>query len=363
MAIADRVRLGPLGWLREPGGNDTRPSSAGGPVPALPLLPLDSGQLIAIILPAKREEILSMQLSAQAHRYLVARCQEGLSPASIEQYRWHLLRLTTWLKEKRGIEHTCKVTRDILREWGANIRGQWSPATCKTAVTACRGLFAWLLEEGELQENPALGLKTPQVPKRIQRTITTEEMRAMLSICDDHTVKGRRDCALLNLLIDTGLRAAEICRLCKQAVDLRHHVITVTVKGGNEELAYFGDSTAHAIRAWLDVRAAAPGVDSLFISVGGGTPGQPLTTRGLRIIVKRIGEQAGVDGVSPHAFRRGFACIATEAGAPSRTVQIAGRWSDIQMVERYTQALRRGGLHLRWSPANHVNDHDDDLDP
>ena len=97
------------------------------------------------------------------------------------------------------------------------------------------------------------------------------------------------------------------------------------------------------------------GESTVFVSLGGNTPGCPLTTRGLRMNLKRLGERAGLRGVTTHAFRRGFACIATLAGAPTRTVQLAGRWSDIRMVERYTQDLERQALYEGgWSPADYL---------
>jgi integrase len=113
----------------------------------------------------------------------------------------------------------------------------------------------------------------------------------------------------------------------------------VEVKGGREAFGYFGASTGRRLRSWLEVRVAAVGVGTVFVSVGGNTPGRPLTTRGLRSALRRLGDRAGVADVSAHAFRRSFACIMTEAGAPGRVVQLAGRWSNLQMVERYTQAM------------------------
>jgi integrase len=52
-----------------------------------------------------------------------------------------------------------------------------------------------------------------------------------------------------------------------------------------------------------------------------------------------MGFRAGLGLISPHDLRRSMATLATENGAPSRTVQKAGRWSNIEMVERYTQTL------------------------
>jgi len=108
------------------------------------------------------------------------------------------------------------------------------------------------------------------------------------------------------------------------------------------------------LRVWLEVRPALPGIGAFFVSVGGTTPCRSLTTRGLRIILKKLGEKAGVLDVSPHAFRRSFACIATEAGASSRVLQMCGRWEDIRMVERYTQALQAARLYQRYSPMTFI---------
>ena len=294
-------------------------------------------------------------------RYLVARRQAGVSSATLRQYEWHLRRMVAWFSD-RAVMHPNDVDREAIRRWGASLYDGWSPATIKQAVCAARSFFSWLHEEGELAIDPSRALRVPHVPRRVQRAVTAEEVRAMMGGCDLCTPKGVRDLALLHVLVDTGLRASEVCRLMVAGLDLEGRVLAVTIKGGNGDVAYFGHSTAARLRAWLPVRAAvaALGVEALFVATGGGRPGHPLTTRGLRVVVKRIGERVGVAGVSPHAFRRGFACIATAAGAPSRLVQQAGRWSNIGMVEYYTRSLQRGQLYRHWSPADQIAG---DVDP
>ncbi len=65
-----------------------------------------------------------------------------------------------------------------------------------------------------------------------------------------------------------------------------------------------------------------------------------LTPCGLRCVFRNLGAAAGLAKFSPHDLRRTFATLATERGAPSRLVQEGGRWSDIQMVERYTRTVQ-----------------------
>lgn len=295
-----------------------------------------------------------MRLDSAVDEYLTGARQEGKSPTTVRHYRWHLNRLVRWLGFREAVE-LAHVTRSLLRMWGADLREVWAPATIKQATCAARSFFAWCTEEGWLEENPALALRVPPVPRRVQRTLSDEEVRAMLRACDD-SPKGRRDAALVSLLLDSGLRASEVCRLAVEDLDLEEGLLVVQIKGGDQGVGYFGDATVRRLRRWLAVRPSEDGVRAVFVSLGGNTPGRPVTVSGLRLILRRLGEQAGVEGVSTHAFRRSFAVIATQAGAPSRLVQQLGRWSDIEMVEHYTQGLEARRLYRRYSPGDYLEE-------
>lgn len=290
-------------------------------------------------------------LSADVDRYIVYLRQAGRSPRTCFLYDWHLQRLVTWLSD-RGVGAAPAVTRDLLRAWSASLRDRWLESTIKPAVVATRGLFAWLTEEGDLVTDPGLALDLPRPQERAQRTITMGELRLMLAACD-LSVKGLRDRALINVLIDTGLRSFEVCGLKADGLDVKAGTCVAKVKGGQLQLRFYGQTTAVSLLAWLAVRPGAS--DYLFVAIGGSYPGRQLTTAGLRTILRKVGEAAGVARVTTHAFRRGFACIASQNGAPSRLVQLAGGWSDIRMVERYTRALGGRELYGQWSPADAVN--------
>ena len=68
--------------------------------------------------------------------------------------------------------------------------------------------------------------------------------------------------------------------------------------------------------------------------------GKRLTGSGLRKMFQRLATRAGLPALSPHDLRRTFCCLMLQGKASTRLVQIAGRWKDIAMVERYSQALR-----------------------
>jgi len=162
----------------------------------------------------------------------------------------------------------------------------------------------------------------------------------MLS-CDTSKPRGKRDLAIIVLGLDTGLRESEICRLTLNKVDLENRRLTVVTKGGNEEEGAFSPDTVVTLAAWLAIRPAYAihGVDTFFVGVGGTKCGQPITPSGLRVIFRRIGTAAGLEKFSPHDLRRTFATLSHRNGAPTRVIQVAGRWDDIRQVVQYTQAL------------------------
>lgn len=285
--------------------------------------------------------------------FLTACVAVGRSSATVAAYEWHLWRAVAWL-QAAGVVSLAEVDRGALRRWAASNRDGWSAATCRQAVCAGRSWLRWCGEEYGVGGDLVSALAVPRVARRVQRTLSMEEVVLLLAACDDGLV-GLRNEALVSVLVDVGLRAAEVCRLAVDGVHLDVGRLDVIVKGGSRSSGWFGMVTGQRLRRWLEVRPAGRGTSAVFVGIGGRTPGQPLTAAGLRCVLRRLGDAAGVPGVSPHAFRRAFACLMTEAGAPSRVVQVAGRWSNIEMVERYTRGMETGRLVRRYSAADFVD--------
>ena len=211
--------------------------------------------------------------------------------------------------------------------WGENMR--WM------AYVAVRNYLRW--RHGDL--HPALRYRFQRRERgKPQRTLSPEQITRLLASLPDTPI-GKRNRALILLMLDTGLRASEVCRLEMRFLDLEARRLSVLAKGGKWRTCIFGEPTEEALRAWLEVREASEGTQTVFVSIGGKKPGTSLTPSGLKIIFRKLGKQAGIGLISPHDFRRTFATLAIRAGAPSRLVQLAGGWEGLDMVERYTRAL------------------------
>jgi integrase len=211
-------------------------------------------------------------------------------------------------------------------EWGSNQR--------YTALAACRKFLAWSFGSG----HPALAARVKRVRAKRQRVLSPSVALELLASFDAFTAIGARDLAIAAVALDTGLRCSELCRLRLADVDLSARTLQVIVKGGQWGMGVYSPETAQYVDRWLSFRVAAAGVETLFVSFQHGNLGGSLTREGLQGIVKRWGIRLGVR-MSPHDFRRSFATLATINGAPSRIVQEAGRWANIDMVEYYTQGI------------------------
>jgi site-specific recombinase XerC len=254
------------------------------------------------------------------------------SPNTVDRYRWYLLDLAKWLA---GQKLMTPERADLVRWLDARMR--WGSSSQYTATTAARGFYRWLLGR---ENSPAEGLPLPKRSYRPQRVLDEAKVLRVLSSLDTSASKGRRDTAIILLMLDSGLRAAEVCRLRLEHLDLADRRFSVRIKGGRWADGVFCAYTASSLVEWITDRGrtAVGECAEVFCGVGGLTPGRKLTPSGLRVIFREIGAKAGFH-LSPHDLRRTFATLALKGGASSRLVQVAGRWSSLSEVERYSASL------------------------
>ena len=258
--------------------------------------------------------------------------ENTLSERTLEHYRRHLYNVILWLGNF-DLHDPGLVNSDDLRDW---LRARdLSPASQHVAICAMKLFFRWALG----QDNPAEKIPFPKRYPTPQRTLNVAQVDQLLAHLDTSKPKGVRDLALISLLLDTGLRASEICRMELAHFDLAGQSLVVRIKGGRLGTAVFGRYTQAAVENWLAVRDRFARASTVFVSVGGNKPGTTLTRNGLGAILRKLGKESGIGLISLHDFRRTFATLSLQGGASTRLVQLAGRWRSVKEVERYSQAL------------------------
>lgn len=208
-------------------------------------------------------------------------------------------------------------------------RPKWGNSHQYVFLSACRKYLAWTYGP----QHPALSARIKRLRTKKQRVLSIDIALELLASFDTSTAKGARDLAIAALALDTGLRASELSRLRLEDVDLKLRTLTVIVKGGQWGMAIYSPEAAQYISEWLAFRRGS--AVTLFTST---RTWLPLSVEGLKTTVKKWGAALSIK-LSPHDLRRSMATLSTIFGAPSRVVQLAGRWSNIEMVEYYTRTI------------------------
>lgn len=241
------------------------------------------------------------------------------------------------------------ITADGLRQW-LN-KPDWGDNHRWVAYCAIRSFLRWRYGD----YHPALRLKIKRRETPPQRFLNDDNVKKLMESFNTGTPKGKRDLAIFCVLLDTGLRCSEVCNLEIKHLDLDNCHLSVIIKGGKWGNATFSPYTRQVLISWLAERKrfVSKSFRYVFCSIGGNTPGRKLTRDGLKTIMRGWAKHAGIAKLSPHDLRRTFAIMATRNGAPSRIVQIAGRWSSIEMVERYTRGLTIDDIKP-YLPVTHI---------
>lgn len=258
----------------------------------------------------------------------------GFLPLTQEGYRSVLLGFDQFLQSV-NMDMDLINSPEIIVSWLAGHPG-WGDCQRHKALAALRSYTRW--RYGHLHPIMEYRMRSPSI--KPQRTLNQSQVTKLLDSIDCI-----RDYAVVSLLVDTGLRKAEVCRLLLDQVDLEARSLQVQIKGGSWGQGVFSEATRDSLEDWIKIRAdyARPDTKTLFCSLGGNTPGKPLTPCGMTGVFRIISARAGFT-VSPHDLRRTMASILTTNGAPTELVRKAGRWKSIDQVTRYTQAVPVGTI-------------------
>lgn len=310
-----------------------------------------------------------MKLSNAINGFLLFKSSEGLSPRTVQLYRYHLESWQAWTGD---VELAAVTSLDIVR-YLEYLRHEYEPQrlngepgalssqTLRNIWVALRSFWRWADEVLEVP-SPMRRIKAPKASNAETAPLTQQEVKAILAATQPKRAarprsgaryeQQLRDRAIVLLLLDTGLRASELCSLKIGDVELRTGRVSVAGKGGKHRYVWAASVTRQALWQYLSER------------IDGGDPAPPLftSTTGARGIgrrwlsrhVKQLGERAGVEGVYPHRFRHTFAVQYLRNGGDVFTLQILLGHSSLKMVRHYARLadVDTARVHAQASPVD-----------
>ncbi len=192
-----------------------------------------------------------------------------------------------------------------------------SRGAAKMTVTALRSLLGFLHVQGVIGRS-LVGAVPSAASWRLSglpRALEPEQVRGLLDSCDRLTPAGRRDFAVLTMLVRLGLRAGEVAGLGLDDIDWRVGELVVVGKGRRAERLPLPVDVGEAITAYLqDGRPTSAQDRALFQRVR--APHHGLTTGGITQIVVSAARRAGVGQIHAHRLRHTAATQMLRAGAP-----------------------------------------------
>ena len=235
---------------------------------------------------------------------------EGRSQKTIDRYIYIIKRTMKAI----GVP-TRRVTVYHLRDYIAKEKERGiSDNTLEGYREIFSAYFNWLQRESLIERNPTANLGTIKVPKKTKMIYSDVELERLRQHCHNP-----RDIAIMSFLGATGCRISEATALNRDSVDLQNLQCIVHGKGNKERMVFLDAVTGMQLSDYLDSRT--DGSEALFVGKGG----KRLQPGGVRAMLCKLAEDAGVEHVHPHKFRRTLATNLTRHGMPIQEVaQILG---------------------------------------
>ena len=263
---------------------------------------------------------------------------------TVQTYTRALRQMFRYFSEQ-GITHPQREDilsyREHLKETGHK------PTTIQNYITAARLFFQWT-EQERIYPNVAAHVKGAKLDKAHKKDyLTSRQAKNVLTDIDRETLQGKRDYAMLALMITGGLRTIEVVRadVGDIATVGDSTVIYVQGKGRDEKTEYIklSEPVENAIRDYLRARGNADQSAPLFASTSNNNKGQRMTTRAISGIAKAHMVEAGYNSerLTAHSLRHTAVTLSLLAGKPLEEVQQFARHSNLATTMIYNHALEK----------------------
>lgn len=263
--------------------------------------------------------------------------ERNLSPNTIKLYKDNLMEFWQYCKGKSSIK---SIKREDIKSFLFYLSEKNNqPITRRAKLTTIRSFYKYLEDEGKVKNNPAKNLPSPKVAIKVPEYLLESEIKKLLQIVKKD--KNPRAEVAIRILVETGLRLAELTNLSTGDIDTKQKTISVTRKGNVQQVIPINSGLSGFIKVFIkDKEAIAPLIANRM--------GDRMTARRVAIMVQDYLKKAKIDraGISVHSFRHSFCVRMLEKKVNLKTIQLLCNHSSLATTERYLHIanpeLRKG---------------------
>ena len=252
----------------------------------------------------------------------------GLSKKSLQYYESQLIKLSEWT-----IKSFIEMNSNDLKEYLLFFRelNNCSKVTLNNVRRILSSFWSWMEIEEKIIINPMKRIPQIKIPKYIHKAFSDEEVEVLRNYL--YSQKSKRNIAIFELLLSSGLRLSELESLRIDDVNLVECEGLVMGKGGKERKFYFSERAKVCITDYLNSRV--DNKEWLFVSEM--APYNKFGKSGIGYMVRETGRRCGIENVHPHRFRRTMATRLVRKGMPIEQVSKLLGHSNLDVTMRYVE--------------------------
>ena len=264
----------------------------------------------------------------------------ALSENTVLSYIKDMESYCDYLKEKR-VRDITKVSVKRVNEYIEMLKTHGrANSTILRSIAAIKKYYAFLIEEGVIDKNPASTIQRPQPKKKLPSVIAPREIVKILNQPKCVDLKGYRDKAMLELVYATGIKVSELIALGVKDVDIYGGMLLCNA-GKNKRYIPIGKQASEALDNYI--KKARPmmvrngRIKTLFVNCSG----TPLTRQGFWKILRHYADMAGIKtDINAQTLRHSFAIHLLQNGADINAVSEMLGHSDVETTRLYNQVLK-----------------------
>ncbi|WP_053219678.1 tyrosine recombinase XerC [Virgibacillus senegalensis] len=288
--------------------------------------------------------------------------EKNASEYTIDYYQSDIENFFGFLKQQ-AIDQLELVDHQVVRTYLTTLyEKKLSRRSVSRKISSLRSFYKFLDRETYVEVNPFTQVTLPKTDQPVPGFLYAEELERLFEVSDLTTETGQRNQAILELIYATGIRVSECTGLKLEDIDFDIGTLLVRGKGRKERYLPFGRFAEAAMQNYINngreklLQKTANPSSAVFLNARG----NPLTARGLRLILEKMVKDAALTvHLHPHKLRHTFATHLLNEGADLRVVQELLGHEHLSSTQIYTHVtkdhLRK--IYMNSHPrAKHKND-------